>query len=141
MGRWITLGILLVVSTLAVIHLIHVPTNLPVSEAEAAAAPAVETGMVAPDDAGQLALQAPSLSTTQMEQLQLRKLQMREAAAQSSAASPLGLPLVAGRATDVATPEDAQFHGNPATLVIGRNNRNTNANNPAKGSTLAEPAA
>jgi hypothetical protein len=121
------------------------PIDLPVSEAQAAAASGIETGQVEPDDAGQLALApASSLSTAQLEQLQLRKLQMREqmaALAQSSAASPAGLPLVAGRPTNATSADEVQFHGNPATLVIGRNNRNTNANNPAKGSTLAEPAA
>ena len=55
--------------------------------------------------------------------------------------SPAGLPLVAGRETGATTAAEGQFPGNPAGFVIGRNNRNTNANNAAKGSTLAEPAA
>jgi hypothetical protein len=109
------------------------------------AASSVAIGQVAPDDAGQLAAAtAPALSTAEREALQLRKLQMREqmaALADNGQTAAAGLPLVAGRETDASTPAEGQFPGNPALLVIGRNNRNTNANNPAKGSTLAEPAA
>jgi hypothetical protein len=106
----------------------------------------VSIGQIAPDDPAELAAAvAPQLSAAEMEDLQLRLLQMREqmsaGAAGESAVSPGSTPLVAGRATDVAMPADTQFPGNPATLVIGRNNKNTNANNAAKGSTLAEPAA
>ena len=36
--------------------------------------------------------------------------------------------------------EAAEYHGNPALLVLGRNNKNTNANG-ALGDTVAEPAA
>ena len=105
----------------------------------------VAIGQVAPDDASQLALAAaPALSAAQLEALQIRKLEMRDQTAslannlQTAAA---GLPLVAGRETSATTQDETQYPGNPALLVIGRNNRNTNANNPAKGSTLAEPAA
>ena len=106
----------------------------------------VAIGQVAPDDAGQLAMAAaPALSTAELETLQIRKLEMREqtaaALADNGQTGAAGLPLVAGRPTDATTPAEAEFPGNPASLVIGRNNRNTNANNPAKGSTLAEPAA
>lgn len=104
----------------------------------------VAIGQVAPDDASQLALSAaPEMSAAQLEALQLRKLAMREQSvslANNLQTAP-GLPLVAGRETSATTQDETQFPGNPALLVIGRNNRNTNANNPAKGSTLAEPAA
>jgi hypothetical protein len=109
------------------------------------AASGVAIGQVAPDDASQVAVAAaPALSAAQLEALQIRKLEMRDQTA--SLASTLrtgapGLPLVAGRETSATTLDETQFPGNPALLVIGRNNRNTNANNPAKGSTLAEPAA
>jgi hypothetical protein len=106
---------------------------------------AADIGQVAPDDPAQLAQAVgPDLSRAQLEALQLRVLAMREQAASlagSSVASPAGLALVAGRETTITSGEDTQFPGNPALLVIGRNNRNTNANNAAKGSTLAEPAA
>ncbi len=144
--RWIAVGILLVVTTAVGVRLVPAPaTHVPASEAQAVAATGVETGQIAPDGAGQAALAAaaPSLSPTQLERLQIRKLQMREQMAafvDSGAASPAALPPVAGRATTVTTAA-AQFHGDPATLVIGRNDQNTNANNPTKGSNLAEPAA
>jgi hypothetical protein len=105
----------------------------------------VAIGQVAPDDAGELATAAAAaLSPAELEALQIRKLEMREqmaALADTGQTGAAGLPLVAGRPTDATTPAEAEFPGNPASLVIGRNNRNTNANNPAKGSTLAEPAA
>ena len=144
--RWIGLGIVLVASIAVAIHVVAAPvTHIPASEAQTAEMQ-VETAQVAPDDAGQLAAAAaPSLSGAQLEGLQIRKLQMRERAAalveSGAAAAAAGLPLVAGRPTEVATGAVGQFHGNPALLVIGRNNRNTNANNATKGSTLAEPAA
>src|SRR5437762_8525422 len=143
--RWIAVGILLVVTTAVGFRLVPAPaTHVPASEAQAVAATGVETGQIAPDGGGQAALaMAPSLSPTQLERLQIRKLQMREQMAafgESSAASPAALPLVAGRATTVTTAA-AQFLGDPATLVIGRNDPNTNPNNQAKGSSLAEPAA
>jgi hypothetical protein len=108
-------------------------------------ASSVAIGQVAPDDAGQLALAAaPALSPAELETLQIRKLEMRDqmaALADNGLTGAAGLPLVAGRATNTSTADEGQFPGNPALFVIGRNNRNTNANNPAKGSTLAEPAA
>jgi hypothetical protein len=108
-------------------------------------AASVAIGQVAPDDAGQLAMAAaPNLSRAELEALQIRKLEMREqmaALADNGQTGAAGLPLVAGRETNATTPDETEFPGNPALLIIGRNNRNTNANNPAKGSTLAEPAA
>lgn len=144
--RWIVLGIVLVAIIAVGVHLGFAPaTHVPVSDAQTVAATSAETGQVAPDDAGQLALAtAPALSPAQMEALQIRKLQMREqmaALVDNSPASPAGLPLVAGRETGVTTAAEGQFPGNPASFIIGRNNKNTNANNAAKGSTLAEPAA
>ena len=105
---------------------------------------AVAAGQIAPDSPGELAAaEAPQLSRSQMEALLLRKSKLNEewASPFDTLASPPGLPLAAGRETKVATPADSGFHGNPAAFVVGRNNKNTNANNAAKGSTLAEPAA
>jgi hypothetical protein len=51
-----------------------------------------------------------------------------------------GLPLVEEREAQVDASLDTQFHGAPSAFVIGRNNKNTHADN-AGNSTLAEPAA
>jgi hypothetical protein len=60
----------------------------------------------------------------------------------SMAAAPGALPLTAGRESQAVLEAPAsRVHGNPATFVIGRNSRNTRANDPNFGSTLAEPAA
>jgi hypothetical protein len=86
----------------------------------------VAIGQVAPDDAGQLAMAAaPALAPAQLEALQIRKLQMREqmAALADNTVQPdaAGLALVAGRATETSSADEAQFPGNPASFIIGRN--------------------
>ncbi|MBI3989330.1 MAG: hypothetical protein HY347_06905, partial [candidate division NC10 bacterium] len=55
--------------------------------------------------------------------------------------SPPGLPLVRGRETQLAMPDEARFHGTPSDLIIGRNHQNSRANDTGLASTLAEPAA
>ena len=142
----VTRGIVVAAVIAVGVHFGYAPgIQVPVSDAQTVASSKVEIGQVAPDDVGQLALAAaPALSPAQLEQLQIRKLQMREqmiARVDSNQANQAGLPLVAGPAANVVRADEAQFPGNPALTIIGRNNRNTNANNPAKGSTLAEPAA
>jgi hypothetical protein len=104
----------------------------------------VEVGHLAPISESALEMPAPQLSAREMETLLLRKLQRQEqmdAHVDSSPPSPPGLSLVPGRETQVTDPNAGEFHGTPALLVIGRNNKNTNANNAALASTLAEPAA
>jgi hypothetical protein len=140
---WVVLGIAVVLIVAVGLLPTAVPiVPIPASEAQQAEV-RVERGQVSPDSDSALAAAAPSLSTAQMEALQIKKLRMREQMAaslvDSGASSLAGLPLVAGRETTVA--EHAAQVINPQNLIIGRNNRNTNANNPAKGSTLAEPAA
>src|SRR6266571_1893146 len=87
---------------------------------------------------------APQLSPREREALLLRKLKLRKQMAaheNTNPPSPPGLPLVPGRQTQVIDPNVVtRFHGTPSQLVIGRNNKNTNATGP-DGSTLAEPAA
>jgi hypothetical protein len=107
---------------------------------------AVQTGVLAPTPDSALATQAPQLSRSQKEALYLRKLQIREqmaAQVDNNPPSPPGLPPVTGRETQVGAAPEAQFGGLPssASFILARNNRNTNANNPLLGSTLAEPAA
>lgn len=123
--------------------------------AEALQAGLVEAGSLEPDgeEVTALAPAAPDLSPEEMEDLLTRKLQLREqfaAEAQEFAPSRPGLPLRRGRETqvvgeggdeeEVLSPGGPLFPGNPTLLVIGRNNRNTQANS-GLGSTLAEPAA
>lgn len=100
----------------------------------------VETGQVQPIAGAELQSAAAPLSIDQMEALLKAKLKLRAQTAVrvDSAPSPKGLPLVASPETTVA--RAGQFPPNPQLLVIGRNNKNTNANGSA-GSSLAEPAA
>ena len=101
----------------------------------------VQTGQILPVFPSQLRAPATVLSNQQMEAIFQKKLKLRY----------LGQPVGPGPGTQAlpadSSPETAapgpgatQFHGNPALVVVGRNNKNTNANGP-KGSTLAEPAA
>src|SRR5436190_3701185 len=87
---------------------------------------------------------APQLSPREREALLLRKLELRKQMAareNTNPSSPPGLPLVPGRQTQLIDPDVvSRFHGTPSQLVIGRNNKNTNATG-FDGSTLAEPAA
>jgi len=132
-----------VVTTL-VLGFWFVPGLWEARQADAQQLGTVEIGQVAPDDAEELArAAAPTLSPEEMEGLQMRKLQLREQLIGVSEAvvGPDAMPMVAGTPTRLTLGDQVQFPGNPATLVVGRNSRNTNANNPAKGSTLAEPAA
>lgn len=123
-----------------------VPGLWQTSEADAQQLAVAAVGQIEPDDPAQLAsAEAPNLSTEEMEALQIRMLEMREQMAagipSEEAVSPDASPQAVGRETGLMLPQLGQFPGNPALLVVGRNSRNTNANNPAKGSTLAEPAA
>src|SRR5712692_8870639 len=115
----------------------------PAAEAQGVTQHAVEVGQVTPNAPSLAATPAPQLSAREMETLLQRKLELREQMAtpiDNNLPSPPGLPLVGGRETQIAIPADTQFHGDPSLLIIGRNNKNTNANS-VNGSTLAEPAA
>lgn len=104
----------------------------------------VQTGTIAPDSAAALEATQVQLSRDQLEALQRRKLELRERTAalwERNVEGPPGPPMARGRETEVQQPYDAQFHGVPGLLIIGRNNLDTNGNNAAKASTLAEPAA
>ena len=103
----------------------------------------VQTGQLAPDSAAALKKSAPLFSPQQYEALLQRKLARREEVAarySTELLAPPGLPLEAGRPTEAKSAQ-TEFPPNPQNLVIGRNNKNTNANNPDLASTLAEPAA
>jgi hypothetical protein len=125
----------------------------------------VETEEIARVDEAALEVEAARLDPVEMRQFRDGWLAVREAAGASvdnSPWSPAGLPLIAGRETEVAgegevellspgpagtdegvleaTGVEPEFHGTPSLFVIGRNNKNTRAN-AAGGSTLAEPAA
>jgi hypothetical protein len=109
-----------------------------------------EVGEIRLLDAGELAAaEGPQLSADELQALVLRKLELREqvtSQVNNNPPSPPGLPLVRGRAAQIDEPveldtEGGEFHGTPSTLVLGRNNKNTRANDAALGSTLAEPAA
>ncbi|MDR7485183.1 MAG: hypothetical protein QN187_07610 [Armatimonadota bacterium] len=85
---------------------------------------------------------APRLSTSQREAMILRKLEIRERVALQSPPPARGevgrltAPVPETRLAPARLP-----HGNPADFVIGNNVQNPRANDPALGSTLAEPAA
>ena len=103
----------------------------------------VQTGQLAPDSAAALKKSAPLFSPQQYEALLQRKLARREEVAarySTELLAPPGLPLEAGRPTEAKSAQ-TEFPPNPQNLVIGRNNKNTNANTPDLASTLAEPAA
>lgn len=104
---------------------------------------AVVKGVVTPQLESQASAQVPMSAAAQRALIE-RKLEIREefAAAQPGAeAGPAGLAAVVGRESPAPRAAVGEFPPNPQLLSIGRNNRNTNANNAAKGSTLAEPAA
>ena len=93
-------------------------------------------------DSAQASAPAPALSRDEIERIFEIKEKIRERMAEGVVALPgtAALPRVFNRETDVVDAV-AQYPGLPTAFRIGRNNRNTNANNAAKGSTLAEPAA
>ena len=96
---------------------------------------------LAPDSPQDLRLAQP-ISREEMERLFELKERIRERMAEGAAVQPgaVALPLIVGRPTE-AVDASAQYPGLPEVFRIGRNNKNTNANNAVKGSTLAEPAA
>lgn len=138
---WSRVGLMIVFVTIGVgVYLAFTPTL----EAQSVTRHPVEVMQLAPDPQSELDAPAPRLSASEMEALLLRKLQLREQMTDlvdNNPPSPPGLPHVPGRATEVVTPAETEFHGTPSTLIIGRNNLNTNGNNAALASTLAEPAA
>lgn len=102
-----------------------------------------DTSMLSPDSAAEIASTGPTLSAAELKAVQARLLQVRESTALANSARETGtaapgLPQVKGTETTIGAAAEVV---NPQNLVIGRNNRNTNANNAALGSTLAEPAA
>lgn len=101
-----------------------------------------ESGEIVPDNAAMLAVEAPQLSESELNALLIKKLKLRERTASRTDRNPLsppGLPLLVGQET-LANDSNNTRVVNPQNLIIGRNNKNTNAIG-AKGSTLAEPAA
>ncbi|MBI5192536.1 MAG: hypothetical protein HZA08_03715 [Nitrospirae bacterium] len=103
----------------------------------------VETGVVEANMSDANMTAAPQMTPEEMEAFHIGWLERREKIAgevDNNPISPPGLPAVQGRPSVIGEPS-AEFHGDPSLLIIGRNNKNTNANNAAKGSTLAEPAA
>ena len=89
---------------------------------------------------------APQLSPAEREALMERLHQRREAAAaevDNNPPSPPGVesePVPPTNATFLDA-NNSEWPGDPTQFLIGLNSRNTRANNPAVGSTLAEPVA
>lgn len=143
--RWELIGLVILALSAAGIYMSFTPAP-DAQEAESVTrhGAEVEVGEVEPSDPAELeAAEVPQLSRQELEALLQRKLEVRERSAAETASnppSPAGLPLSPGHESDINDVE-AEFHGNPAAFIIGRNNRNTNANNAALASTLAEPAA
>lgn len=108
---------------------------------QAAAQEAMET-VISPDPPEASYRPAATLSPVEMDRLFLLKERIRERWAEGAIAmpGPAGLPTPLARPTEIVE-FSAEYPGPANTFKIGRNNKNTNANNAAKGSTLVEPAA
>jgi hypothetical protein len=139
--RWPVFGLIALLLVAGLTYMSFMPAP-EAQETVTESSATVQVIEVVPEDPTALALESPQLSVKELEDLMLRKRELREQMASqvdSSPPSPAGPPLTPGRETHVDEAE-TQFPGNPALLIIGRNNRNTQADN-AGNSTLAEPAA
>lgn len=119
-----------------------IPVAISAQESEVLSSEILTT-QLAPDSQADLSVPQPPLSPQEREALIQRKLERREQSATQSpreTVGPPGLPLKVGRPTTMSSAR-GEFPPNPEKLVVGRNRRNTRANNVALGSTLAEPAA
>jgi hypothetical protein len=126
----------------ATIGLLCLPA-LGAAQQRAVSAQAVVQGMIQPDPPNAARALAVPLSQAQHAALVKSYLDQRElevGLVDNNPPHAQGPPLIQGRPTEVSSAE-SEFVGNPALLVVGRNSKNTNANNPALASTLAEPAA
>lgn len=138
---WLFPGLMAITLIIAInFYYLITPTEM---EAQTGSQNQVETGVIEVNPPEAEMVLAPQLSPEEMEAFHLGWLERREKIAgevDNNPISPPGLPALQGRPS-VTSDAQSEFHGIPGTLVIGRNNKNTNANNAAKGSTLAEPAA
>lgn len=148
--RWLFVGLITLLFIGAGFYFSYTPSPEAEAQGITGQRPDAEVGEVRLLDAGELAAaQGPQLSASELRALVLRKLERREqvtSRVNNNPPSPAGLPLVRGRAAQIDAPveldtDGGEFHGTPGALVLGRNNKNTRANDAALGSTLAEPAA
>src|SRR5262245_61101782 len=131
-------GVTLIATALGVLCLVTIGS----AQQRAVAQPATVQGMIEPDapsEADTLAAQVSPARHAALVESYLQERERQAAWVDNNPAHPQGLPLTPGRQTDVISAETEVV--NPQLLVIGRNSKNTNANNAALASTLAEPAA
>lgn len=139
--HWVLVGFMtLVVALAAGLYVGQMPGQEAIAQV-AAADGDLHDEQVTPDPPAAWATEAPALPEAAREALVRRQLEIRERAAEGAVPpGPPGLPHLRG--AEAVFGDDAEVHGTPSDLVIGRNNQNTRANilfNNA--STLAEPAA
>lgn len=102
-----------------------------------------KTSTISPTLASATSTTAVQLSPSELEALQKKLLERREAREARVNNNPRSNMASARsesvRPTNLKAP--SEFHGSPSELIIGRNNKNPRAADPAVGSTLAEPSA